>query len=50
MYAPTAVHAQMFARLKQFIPNNTRLPGIIPEEMNERARLLMRAFLFAYLH
>jgi hypothetical protein len=31
-YAPTAVHAQMFARLKQFILNKARLPGINPEE------------------
>jgi hypothetical protein len=34
MCAPTAVLAQMFARLKQFIPNKTRLPGLVSGRKN----------------
>jgi len=38
MFVPTAVHAQMFARLKQFFPNKPLFPGIIAGRKRLKAR------------
>ncbi len=46
MYAQIVVHAQMFVRLKQFIPNKIRLPGFAPGQKQQKARNL---WLWAFL-